>query len=44
MRTMTPIRSATNVGVSVRIVPSPTGAIFLDASAPATASTNRIGA
>ena len=35
---ITPISSTTNVGVSVRNVPSPTGAICLAASAPATAS------
>src|SRR6185437_13673343 len=43
-RMITPIRSATNVGVSVRMVPGPAGWTFFSTRAPATASTRMIGA
>ena len=42
-RTTTPISRTTKVGLSVRIVPGPTGATFLPARAPAIASTRMIG-
>ena len=44
MSTTVPPSSPTKVGVSVRSVPAPCGATRLPASAPATASTSRIGA